>query len=131
MCEKVIREREHARLDVAALAGEQRAAATEAVDDLVGHYQRVASSADRSHLLPACYDAAIFGSLDVQSEAGGRHGMFAARMRELKRPLLSRNKIGLTLGKIAEANGIDRTVLVALLYPGPVRQQLIAFSLMT
>ena len=63
----------------------------------------------------SAYDAAIFGSLDVQSEAGGRHGIFAARMRELKRPLLSRDKIGLTLGEIAEVNGIDRTVLVALM----------------
>ena len=63
----------------------------------------------------SAYDAAIFGSLDVQNETGGRHGLFAARMRELKRPLLSRDKIGLTLGEIAEANGIERTALVALM----------------
>ena len=63
----------------------------------------------------SAYDAAILGSLDVPSEAGGRHGIFAARMRKMKRPLLSRDKIGLTVGKIAETNGIDRAVLVALM----------------
>jgi hypothetical protein len=45
----------------------------------------------------------------------GKHGLQASRLRELHRPLPTRNRVGVTLGKMAEQGGMTRTVLARLM----------------
>lgn len=62
------------------------------------------------------YDAVIFGTLDSPSgDIGGRHGLLAARMRELRRPLPRRDKVGMQLRQIADQADMDRETLARLM----------------
>ena len=64
----------------------------------------------------AAYDAALFGGSDSPiREPEGRHGLLAARMRELRRPLPRRDRPGMQLREIAEQAGMDRETLARLL----------------
>ena len=62
------------------------------------------------------YDAMLFGGLNSPiREPEGRHGLFAARMRELRRPLPRRDKPGMQLREVAEQAGMDRETLARLM----------------
>ncbi len=63
------------------------------------------------------YDAMIFGGLDGEPcrEPESCHGLLAARMRELRRPLPKRDKAGLPLGEVAKQAGMDRETLASLM----------------
>lgn len=53
------------------------------------------------------------GASDFDSD--GRHGLLAERLRELRRPLPTRDRLGLTLRDISTRTGIDRTTLAVLM----------------
>lgn len=65
----------------------------------------------------------------------GRHGLLAERMRELRQPLLSRPKRGLTVREMAERAGVDRETMACALqhhgylelvpFGGPNRRRLV------
>lgn len=61
------------------------------------------------------YRRAILGLVDTLPDEGGRHGRLAERMRELHRPMLTRDRKGLTLADIAHGAGIHRETLAALM----------------
>lgn len=64
----------------------------------------------------AAYDDAIFGRVDLPDAAtAGRHGLLAERMRELRRPLPTRRKRGLTITEIAAQAGVERETLACLM----------------
>jgi hypothetical protein len=62
------------------------------------------------------YDALLMGDAEGPSSVdAGKHGLFAARMAELRRPLPSRRKQGLTLQDIAAMAGLQRETLATLM----------------
>lgn len=84
----------------------------------------------------AMYDA-TFRRLqdDLNCPIDGRHGLLAERMRELRKPLLSRAKLGLTITEMATKAGVDRETMARALehhgylelvpYGGPNRRRLV------
>jgi hypothetical protein len=63
----------------------------------------------------AVYDRLILGSADTETACGGLHGLHAERMRELRRPLPQRDRIGKTVKEIALDAGLSRETLACLL----------------
>ncbi len=65
------------------------------------------------------YDAATLGSCEasimISEGGGGMHGLLAARLRALRRPLMKRDRDGLPLSEIAKIGGMSRKTLVALM----------------
>lgn len=61
------------------------------------------------------YDAALVGTYEGPAHPAGRHGLRAHVMRQLRRPLPSRDKQGLRLPKMAARAGLDVATLTTLL----------------
>lgn len=87
----------------------------------------------------AAYDELMLardGRLGTQK--GGTHGLLAERMRQLRQPLLSRPKQGLTVRELAERAGVDRETLACALehhgylemvpFGGPNRRRLVTLA---
>lgn len=62
------------------------------------------------------YDALMVGDAEGPSpEGSGKHGLLAERMKELRRPLPTRQKQGMTLRDIAAMAGLERETLAAMM----------------
>lgn len=62
------------------------------------------------------YDNLITAGIGASDFDGdGRHGLLAEKIRELRRPLPSRDRLGLTLQEIAVRSGIARATLTTLM----------------
>lgn len=61
------------------------------------------------------YDRLMLGSADTERCQGGVHGLRAERMRELRRPLLRRDRIGKTVAEIAAEAGMPRETMACML----------------
>lgn len=65
----------------------------------------------------ATYDDIVMDRLDAAlfDSGSGRHGLRAERMRELHRPILSRDKTGLTVSQMASRAGLAQETMARLL----------------
>ena len=62
------------------------------------------------------YDAMVFGGLDTpRALEGARNGLLAAKMRDLRRPLLRRDKSGLRVSEAAAQLHMERETLARLM----------------
>lgn len=65
----------------------------------------------------ATYDDIVMDRFDATlfDTSSGRHGLRAERMRELHRPILSRDRIGLTVSEMAARAGLPQETMARLL----------------